>query len=695
MTRRTILKRLHLTLQTAQIFFIVAILMTDLPVYAAKNTTLETITVTANKRKDTAYEISSSISVQDEFFIEDHGIKTTEEMTRFVPNLYYKTNVSGDAFISRGISTIDTSLFSPMGFYVDDVPQTLSFMQNFSLFDVKRVEVLRGPQSTLYGKNSSSGVINVVLSRPDNETRAKISATAGDKYSWNVGAMASGPLVTERFYFGLSVLKDKTDGYLENILTGDDTAGEQDNLSARGTIRWTPTEKIDMSLVLNKTDRDMGIGHLRYETGPYATDAYKIYSNIPDRADQDRLGQSLRWKYQFEWADFLSITSHQDFTRSHRMDLDRSPLLFGHSAIEIEQDSWTEEFRLSSKGEECLSWVTGFYYNREELDTDFALRHVNPDIARQNISQSTIEGTAIFGQVTLPLNRHELAIGLRLDHYSGDGSQIYTSQTGTRSYQADISETKLLPMASLTHSFTNRNKAYLLFSTGWLGGGYDYYTGTSKKSFVYDPEYTKNYEVGVKTVFWNNRVHANLAFFYTDIEDKQVKKWSPQGGLGAWTLTNAAQAHTTGVELEVRANPWANLECFTSLGYAKAEFDEWVSTSHQRGTVDYSGKRLPWAPNLTANIGIAYYADNGWYGTTNLFWAGKQYFDAANTLEDNGYVLANLTIGYRFDHFDISLFCKNLFDETHAKRKGNMGKDQIIVEDSQPRTLGANLVWRF
>ena len=131
-----------------RIILIMAI-MTTLPAnaetLAAGETLMETMIVTASKREASATEIPASISVQDAIFIENQGIENTEEMTRFVPNLYYKKATSGDAFISRGISTIDTSLFSPMGFYVNDVPQALSFMQDCNLFDVERVEVLRGP----------------------------------------------------------------------------------------------------------------------------------------------------------------------------------------------------------------------------------------------------------------------------------------------------------------------------------------------------------------------------------------------------------------------------------------------------------------------------------------------------------------------------------------------------------------------
>lgn len=665
------------------------------PVWCKPEVEIDPVVVTANKRESLAHEISGSISISDIEFLEDHQVTDTGEMARFIPNLFYKEAASGDAFVSRGISTMDTSLFSPMGLYVDDIALPLSHMQSQHLFDVERVEILRGPQSTLYGKNSSSGVINEVLVKPDNEIQARAMVGAGNYNTWTGGAMVSGPVKKDRLFYGLSVSESRSDGYLENQLTGFDKAGDDEHLAARGTLRWTPSERMDLSFVLDGTDRDSGLGDLRFENGPFATQRFKVYSNIDDRSEQDSLGQSLHWNYRFSSAELISITSHRRFNRTFKMDFDRTPVALGHAHVDLEQDSWSQEFRLTSTADSTWSWLTGLYAGRETLDNTWALNHVNPGIANQRISDSKSDSIALFGQSTLALaDVLDATAGLRLDHSSASGAQAYVRNSGTSSYVADLSDTKVLPMAALSCEIAKGIRGYALFSTGWLAGGYDYYCATSRDSFSYKPEYTRNYEAGVKTAFFNNRLKADFSLFYTDIEDKQVKEEVPGAGIGVWKITNAADAHTMGAELEIKALPTANLEFFAGMGYARAEIDDWTGTLGGN-PVDYSGKRLPWAPDLTVNAGLGYYANNGWYGTADVFCAGKQYFDAANTLEDSGYILVNLKTGYRFGRFDLSIWCKNIFDQAYARKKvaNNMG--HTMVEDGAPRTFGLSMNWRF
>lgn len=665
-----------------------------IPAYGANEAALAPMIVTANKRENIADDVPASIEILDSELIDDYGIWDTREMTQFVPNLYYKKSASGDAFICRGISTQDPSLYSPMGLYVDDTAYPLSFMQEQFLFDVERVEILRGPQSTLYGKNSSSGVINMVLAKPNNEVKARVDAGVGSYSTFAGGAMVSGPLKRDRLFFKLLASALKSDGYHENILTRDDTAGDDRNLAARGTLRWTPSEKTEVSLTLDAADRKKGITVLRYDTGSFATDPYKIYSNMEDTGEQDSFGQSLKFQYQLAGADFLSITTHRHFNRLHKMDLDRTPVDMGTSNIDIDHDAWAQEFRLTSKGDTGLSWLAGFYAGRETQDHDWVLDHVIPAVANTKFTNVTAEEAAVFGQVTLALtNSLDVTVGLRVDYASAEGEQEHTRITGTEVYKSDMSDIQLLPMAALSYQFAEGIKGYALFSTGFLAGGYDYYTTTSVDNFSYDPEYTRNYEVGLKTAFLNNRIRANLSLFYTTIDDKQVKEEDAIAGFGAWKITNAAQAHTTGFEFEIRALPWAGFELFAGLGYVNAEIDDWKGVS---GGVmrDFSGKKLPWAPDFTANAGVGYYHSSGWYGTASLFWAGKQYFDAENNLSDSGYVLVNLKAGYRIGRFDISLYAKNLLDTEYPDKKTYLGTD-TLVEDGPPRIIGVNLSWKF
>lgn len=652
---------------------------------------LETITVTASKRESLANEFPGSISITDAEFIDDHQIRTTQDLAGFIPNLYYKHATSGDAFVCRGISTIDTSLFSPMGLYVNDTAFPLSYMQMQPLMDVARVEVLRGPQSTLYGKNSSSGVINVVLAEPDSKVRARVLAEAGSYNTRHAQASLSGPLTEDTLFYRMAVSRFSSDGFAENMLSRDDEAAGDETLSARGTLKWTPAGNLSLSLSLDGTDRDLGLGALRYESGPYATDRFKVSSNGPDRAEQDALGQSFKVEYGFGDLDFMSISSHRQFDRVALMDFDRSPVALGYSHIDLDQESWTQEFRLSSSTATPLSWLLGLYASRHDLDNAWQLNHVNPAIANRRFSQTDTEGIALFGQSTLAATpRLDLTLGLRLDHSSASGTQTYTRNIGTTSYSEDISDTQLLPMASLSWAFTERIRGYATFSTGWLAGGYDFYSATSKDAFAYDPEYTRNYEAGVKSTLFNNRLRMNLSAFYTDIDDKQIREELPGGGIGAWQITNAAQAHTAGVELEITAMPFNRLELFGGLGYARIRIDTWTSSNE-----DYSGNSLPWAPDLTGNVGIGYYSNNGWYGVADLLLAGRQYFDAANTLSDSGYTLANLRAGYRFKNMDLSLWCKNLFDENYARKKVTAAGGSVLVEDGAPLTLGLTFKWRL
>ena len=260
---------------------------------------IETMTVTAEKRKENIQDVPVSISALSDIQIEDAGIVGIEDVIYQIPNLHMmKTGSHGSqsTLFMRGIMSIGEPT---VGFYVDDVNFPLHYMYNTELLDLERVEVLRGPQGTLYGRNSESGVINLVTKQPDNEFRAKVLSEYGSYNSWRFGANVSGPIAKDKLYLGVAMQYKLSDGYIENKFNDDDESAEKDHKNGRATLRWTPTSQWDISFIADAMDTDDQQNSYRYRTGPFATDYYDISHNITDEySKQEANGQTLRLKYK-------------------------------------------------------------------------------------------------------------------------------------------------------------------------------------------------------------------------------------------------------------------------------------------------------------------------------------------------------------------------------------------------------------
>lgn len=659
-----------------------------------RDTRLETVTVTATKREGTVKEFPGNLSVMDDVFIETRGIDTLGELARLTPNVYVKDTSSGGSIVCRGIATIDTSLFSPMGLYVDDVAYPIGYMTNQDLFDVERVEVLRGPQATLYGRNSESGVINIVLREPGNERRSQARLELGNYQTARLGLGTSGPIVEDTLFYSLSLQGYKTDGFNENILTGDDDVNGKETLGGRGSLRWTPSDDWDVTLALDGAARDLGISALRYADGPNATGRFEVTSNESDKAYEKELGQSVRIKHAWDDMELVSVTSHRGFDREHHLDADRTPTALGYSDLDNELDSWSQEFRLSSADKGPLDWLVGLSARYETIDAGIDFTHVMPARTSSRSGESEDLGGAVFGQATYEIVKGlRLTGGLRLDVSRNSGEQTFIPNTGAVSYEDDVDAVEWLPMASLAYDFTPNVTAYTTVSRGFLAGGFNFYSATDKESLAYDPEYTMNYEAGLKTTWLDNALSLNATAFYIDISDKQVREEVPGAGLGVWNFTNAAQAHTQGVELEGRYSPVRELQLTAGFGYARSEVDDW-NTTVGGAPVDYGGNKIPWAPEYTYNLGVQYNHDSGLFALAELLGTGEQYFDAANELKEDGYETVNLRVGYQFGETDISLWCDNLFDEAYAVKQV-VSAGSTLVEDGAPRTFGLSFNWRF
>lgn len=656
--------------------------------------TLDAITVTATKREQKVKDIATSISTATDIDLENSAAQTLKDATRLFPNVHMKSTSSGNEMVIRGFSTWDTALQSPAGLYVDEIPYPLSYMQNLYLMDMERAEVLRGPQGTLFGQNSESGVVNLVRRVPDNTKRAHIFTEGGTYNTYRLGASASAPILEDKVFFSGSFLRHQSDGYVENLYKDSTRAAHNDATSGRGMLRFTPTDRVDLRLSLDASRQDVGVGTMRMDTGPYRSDRWEVRSNAADSSSATFTLPALVASYTGDAAKLTSITSYMAYNYDMKSDIDRTPLPTGVSDMQIDQRNFTQEVRLASVRTSRLSWVTGAFVGASRTKTDMN-RLMQRAVATSYLhTDYTSDTQALFGQGTWSIvDGLRLTMGLRAENTQLNGEQTYRNSAVRRSYAKDVTFTELLPMASLSWDATATITPYISWSQGYLPGGFNVFSASNRGNFYYEPEYSTNYEAGFKTHWLDDKLLANVSAFYSTIRDKQVREEDPTGGAGAWKFTNSAQAHSSGFEAEVKAYPLAGLELRAGVGYARSVIDDWTTTVNGVKK-DFSGKRLPWAPDLTYNIGVGYTHETGLFAQVDLFGAGKQYFDAENNLSDDGYQTVNAQVGYHGDSWDVSLWGKNVLDARYATKK-LISNSQTIVEDGAPMTFGVTVGWRF
>jgi iron complex outermembrane receptor protein len=665
---------------------------------------LQRLTVTAQKREADIQKVAVSMDAFSGEQLESLGIYTVNEMTQFVPNVHLQRNSYENNLVIRGVAPMGNTLTGPAGLYIDDVPLPFNYMFNWDLFDLERVEVLRGPQGTAYGRNTESGLIKIISKQPDNFLRAKAygdlgfyDSNNGTIPSYTVGASASGPIVDEKLYLGLAGRFVNSDGFMKNIYDDGDDIGRINRFGGRAILRWTPSQAWDVSFIVDMLNTDDGDGFYRFTSGPYKTERNQVnYDYTNSKIEQDGYGLNLRLKYQGSWFDMVSVSGRRYWHGDTAGEFDLSPEPYGYGDSDYKSTLLNQELRFSSPAQNKgpWKWLIGLYLFHEDDDIKYLSTYAG-------LTKSDIEilGTALFGQVTYTLfGKLHLSGGLRLEKLdqSGDQSFTATGQSTTMSWSRDQDSEEVLPRLEVSYDFSERIMVYVSASKGYLSGGYRFWSNTSPEQFTYEPEYSWNYELGVKASFWDERLILNGSIFYIDMQDKQVLEYSPE--LGNSKLRNAAEAHSQGFELEAKANLCQGLDVFAGFGYTEAKIDDWLATEMDSSgrvvTYDYGDKDLPDVPRYTYNLGLRYRHSSGFMARVDFLGVGEFYNDATNLVKTDPYNLVNLRLGYLSEKYDVILWVKNLFDEDYFSKKYDWGGAYMGYETA-PRMVGISLVWRY
>ncbi|MBE9570819.1 MAG: TonB-dependent receptor, partial [Proteobacteria bacterium] len=487
---------------------------------------IEQMVVTAQKQEENVQEVPVSITVFDGLDIEDKKIESIRDMADFVPNLmiYQHGHVGMNAPTMRGISAPPESLRVSTGLYVDGVPILTAPGFVNEMLDIERIEVLRGPQGTIYGKGTETGAINIITRQPDNEFRGRVSAQGGkllsaetgDKEKGEFSLNLSGPIQKDRLFFGIAGQYYEKDGFIENTTTGD-TVDDRKHWFGRAHLRWMPVDDLDISLIASRLEYDDGAANMNMGEkgaamfGLPAPQDRKVTSNMEGKNDSTNDSQSLKIAYDIsDSLTLTSVTANRVYDDDSSGDFDFSGATLMHSDKDNKYSKISQELRLDYSAER-LKWLVGLYYDKVDNDIDYEITSVVPMMA--GVTSRDIDGDtyAVFANFTYPLTKGlSLVTGLRYEKEDQDFEDNYSH------LKLDDSWSGLTPKIALEYRFTPAIMTYVSTSKGYRSGGFNF-AATDPQYYNYDEEELWSYEIGVKSAFLDNRLIINGSVYYMDI----------------------------------------------------------------------------------------------------------------------------------------------------------------------------------
>lgn len=680
---------------------------------------LETVVVTAQKNQEQLERIPVSVTNLSDIEIEDAGVDGLEALSLQVPNLEFHNfgNQRHSHTYIRGLRS--THWGEPaLGFYVDGVNYSKSYMFDFPLFDVERIEVLRGPQGTLYGRNTLGGVINVYTREPDNLVSGMVNTTFGEDDLKKLTGSLKLPLIKNRLFMGLSGIVTSNDGYTDNDTPapGDD-GRHKDERAGRIKLKWQAADGWDIGLNMDGYHHEEGNFPFRLnsrnslvQVGLVPPDRPFHYSHdFEGEQESDFWGSSIKIDGRIPWGQLTSVTGYREYNDDETLDLDCSSLDLMRMFYGLEEKALTQEVRLASPDDDNtrLKWVLGLYFFHQDTEND-QIHFFRPGMAGQpgnpfgngtgNIrvfTDQTTKGAAAFSHMTWALTSSLDVIGGLRCEYEDAEMDILNEMTkdGGMPLTSPITEasndfTAILPKLGLAWHFDADHTIYGNLSKGHRSGGFN--TSSPSGREAYGEEYSWTYEIGTKSYFFNRRLMINLAGFYAELEDEQIALLDPVS-MHPY-VENAGESHRLGLEMETRYIPLKGLELTASATLMQAEYDTYEDPVKH---VDYGGNKVYGVPEFTCHLGAQLRRPIKmgltFMGRVDVNGYGRRYLDDANTFWQSPYALVNLKLGLEGEHIDTYLWAKNLLDREYVLGENSMG----MVEDGEPRALGITVRYRF
>lgn len=715
----------------------------------ARQEALDEIIVTAQKREQNLQDIPVAVTALSGDALTERNVTTVSDLPRLAPSLTItQGNVPTNNSINlRGIGTFafSTGIEPSVAVVVDDVA-LLQQAQAFSgLSDVSRIEVLRGPQGTLFGKNASAGVINIVSKGPTDRLSGSGTVTATTDEEYRVDASVSGPL-GEKAGFRINGFYGDREGHIRNLHNGQQLNGDESH-GVRGRLELRPLDLLTVDLIASRSVtqsngaarpfRDVPDGATIFGTpvAPSLADITPGPDNHSLRANGPFFNKSQQNSYtgratlDLGDVNLVSITSYQDWRFRFAEDFDtiERPVLGLADGIlafsSFHARLLTQEVRLVSTGSGPFEYVVGFFYSDGETDRSFDRQPDGPVRALWRSSSGTTT-YATFAQATYDLGpATHIDAGIRFNHEKVDASFLNENvpvtppadnATCLSACAGEAEDDQVTYKVALRRDLTDSVMAYASYATGYKGQGFDISTGFTPRRAAEPvrPETSDAYEIGLKSRFLDNRMQLNIAAFWTDFDGFQAQSGVllPDNTVQL-VLNNVGKVRTRGVEVEFLARPIDALQIDGAVTYADADIIEFPNAqcfafqTPEEGCIDpdgpgplpslqdLSGGRLPNAPKVKYNLGARYDIDlpglpfNGFVQADYSYQSGVNFSLLGGEFSvERGYGVVNASIGIVEDAEDglrVTLFVQNLLDEHFAQFVGGLsgGSDGLTQQN--------------
>jgi iron complex outermembrane receptor protein len=684
---------------------------------ASEQDTLDTVVVTAQKRSERLQDVPITINVISGETASKKGVNKVEDVSVVVPGVYVMEQVGGAAPFIRGVGSLDSAPGNEpsTAIYVDGVYMATrqGNLFQFNDNDIDRIEVLKGPQGTLFGRNAAGGVIQIVTKDPSHDTQI-----LGDVGYGNYDTKTADIYATTGLGESLAVdfsahYSDQSDGWGHNLFTGQEV-NLNDEYGARSKLLWTPSDRTTVKVAVDfgysRSDLTASLQALPGTTTLAGSGYPGNYNTNSDLRTPLSLvksgGGSIEVDHTAEWAKLVSITSWRDTEAAVDLDVDGSPVfLFDAYANKIVTTTTTQEFQVISLPDSRITWIGGLYllyqdagYNQLELSG----LGLAPATFENIYSIQRTTSYSAFAQATAPLPEHsDATAGLR---YTFDNRELNAHLAtdfgeGPLIHQA-YNAGKLTYKAALDHKFTEEVLGYISYSLGFKSGVFN---TVSPSDPPVKPEIVDAYEAGIKSELLDHRLRINAAGFFYNYDNMQLTRIFN----GGTQLFNAAKSQMKGADLDLDAVVARGLTLQAGLSYLDAKFVQFPNApiylpSPTGGNVlssgNAAGNSLPIAPTWQANVGGDYslQTDVGTFGLSAVYsYNSGYYFTVGDRSKQSPINMVNASVSWTgLSGWGLKLWGKNLANKYYYVYADEQAFGDI-GSPGAPRTYGVTATFKY